>query len=79
MSRSRRRPMSRFAPNELATKPCRSKAARQLRTNSSETIGIGGQHLRGDDLDPRADAELGDAVEQPVEVVPPGPELALAE
>jgi len=39
MSRSRRRPMSRFAPNELSAKPCLSNAARQVRTNSSETTG----------------------------------------
>ena len=34
--------MSRFAPNELASKPCRSNAARQVRTNSSDTIGYVG-------------------------------------
>ena len=36
---------------------------------------VGRQHLRGDDLDARADAELGDAVEQAVEVEPAGAEL----
>ena len=39
MSRSRRRPMSRLQPNELGTNPCRSKASRQSRTNSSVTSG----------------------------------------
>ena len=39
MSRSRRRPMSRFAPNELGTNPCRSNASRHSRTNSSVTCG----------------------------------------
>ena len=36
---------------------------------------VGRQHLRRDDLDAGADAELGDAVEQAVEVVPAGAEL----
>ena len=75
MSRSRRRPMSRFAPNELSSKPCLSNAARQLRHELVRDDRVGRQHLRGDDLDARADAELCDAVEQAVEVEPAGAEF----